>query len=83
VLFKYILRDKPLATDILRLIYFLVEKDILLSLFSQGEDELEVDEAIGTLKVYVFLTEREDRHSFNVHRLVQLAMRNWLQKENQ
>ena len=54
-----------------------------MSLFSRGEDELEVDEAIGTLKAYAFITEREDRHSFNVHRLVQLAMRNWLQTEGQ
>jgi len=83
VSFNHILRDKPLAADILRLICFLVEKDIPLSLFSQGEDELEVDEAIGTLKAYAFITEREDRHSFDVHRLVQLAMQNWLQEEGQ
>lgn len=64
VSFNHILRDKPLAADILQMICFLVEKDIPLSLFSQEEDDLEVDEAVGTLKVYVFITEREDRDSF-------------------
>ena len=83
MLFNHILRDKPLTTDILRCICFLAEKDIPLSLFSEGNDELEVDEAIGTLKAYAFITEREDGLSFNVHRLVQLAMRNWLQEEGQ
>ncbi|KIW65333.1 hypothetical protein PV04_07602 [Phialophora macrospora] len=81
--FNQILRDKPLAADILRHICFLVDKDIPLSLFSQGHDELELDEAIGTLKAYAFITEREDELSFDVHRLVQLAMRHWLQEEGQ
>jgi hypothetical protein len=83
VSFNHILRDKPLAADMLRYICFLVEKDIPLSLFSQRSDELEVDEAIGILKAYAFIIEREDGLSFDVHRLVQLAMRNWLQEEGQ
>jgi hypothetical protein len=72
-----------MAVDILQLICFLIEKDIPLSLFLQGKDELEVDEAISTLKPYKFITERESFNSFNVHLLVQLAMRNWLQEEGQ
>ncbi|KAK5290627.1 hypothetical protein LTR99_011028 [Exophiala xenobiotica] len=83
VSFTHILRDQPLAADILRWSCFLVDKDIPVSLFSQGEDELAVDEAIGTLKAYAFITEREDQQSFDVHRLVQLAMRNWLQTQGQ
>jgi tetratricopeptide (TPR) repeat protein len=83
VSFTHISRDQPLAADILRWSCFLVEKDIPVSLFSQGEDELEVDEAMGTLKAYAFITERADSQSFDVHRLVQLAMRNWLRTEGQ
>ncbi|KAK5215165.1 hypothetical protein LTS03_011272 [Exophiala xenobiotica] len=83
VSFNHILRDKPLAAEILQMISFLVEKDIPISLFWHGEDELAVDEAIGTLKAYAFITEREDLQSFDVHRLVQLAMRNWLRTEGQ
>jgi hypothetical protein len=78
VSFNHILRDRPLAADILQMISFFVEKNIPLLLFLQGNDELEVDEAIGTLKAYAFITEREDGHSFDVHRLVQLATRKWL-----
>ncbi|KAK5203069.1 hypothetical protein LTR41_011191 [Exophiala xenobiotica] len=83
VSFNHILRDKPLAAEILQMISFLVEKDIPLSLFRRREDELAVDEAIGTLKAYAFITEREDQQSFDVHRLVQVAMRNWLRTEGQ
>ena len=83
VSFNHILRDRPRAANILRVICFMIDKDIPLSLFSQGEDELAVDEAIGTLKAYAFITERADHQSFDVHRLVQLAMRNWLQQECQ
>ncbi|KAK7915344.1 hypothetical protein LTR80_012194, partial [Exophiala xenobiotica] len=83
VSFKHILRDHPFATDILRWRCFLVEKDIPVSLFLSGHDELEVDEAIGTLKAYAYITEREEGQSFDVHRLVQLAMRNWLQTQGQ
>ncbi|KAK5260321.1 hypothetical protein LTR40_004369 [Exophiala xenobiotica] len=81
--FNHILRDRPRAADILRMVCFMVDKDIPSSLFVQGDDELEVDEAMGTLKAYAFITEREDQQSFDVHRLVQLAMRNWLQTQGQ
>ena len=54
-----------------------------MSSFSLGHDEFEVDEAIGTLKAYAFITERDDGQSYDVHRLVQLAMRSWLQTEGQ
>ncbi|KAK5202787.1 hypothetical protein LTR47_011425 [Exophiala xenobiotica] len=83
VSFNHILRDHPQAADILRMICFMIDKDILSSLFLQGDDELALDEAIRTLKAYAFITEREDHRSFDVHRPVQLAMRNWLQTERQ
>ncbi|RMZ88350.1 hypothetical protein DV736_g4421, partial [Chaetothyriales sp. CBS 134916] len=81
--FNQILRDAPIAADILRFSCFLAEKDIPSLLFSQIGDELEYDEAIGTLKAYAFITQREDLHSFDIHRLVQLAMRNWLRETSQ
>ncbi|RMZ85744.1 hypothetical protein DV737_g411, partial [Chaetothyriales sp. CBS 132003] len=83
VSFNQILRDAPIAADILRFCCFLVEKDIPSLFFSQLGDKLEYDEAIGTLKAYAFITQRGDLHSFDIHRLVQLAMRNWLRQNFQ
>jgi tetratricopeptide (TPR) repeat protein len=57
---------------------FLAEKDIPESLLPLADDELEADEATGTLKAYAFVTQREGSDSFDIHRLVRLAMRNWL-----
>ncbi len=62
---------------------FLSEKDIPISLFPPADDELEADEAIGALKAYAFITQREDQDSFDIHRLVQLAMRNWLDERGE
>jgi tetratricopeptide (TPR) repeat protein len=37
--------------------------------------------AVGTLKGYAFLQEREDAETFDVHRLVHLATRGWIDGE--
>ncbi|RYP81620.1 hypothetical protein DL770_005828 [Monosporascus sp. CRB-9-2] len=48
----------------------------------EGEkDELEKDEAIGILKGYAFILERENPDAFDIHRLVRLAMRNWIKEQ--
>jgi hypothetical protein len=39
--------------------------------------------AIGTLKAYAFITQREEQNSFDIHRLVRLVMRNWLDEKGQ
>ncbi|KAI4599644.1 hypothetical protein KJ359_001741 [Pestalotiopsis sp. 9143b] len=39
------------------------------------------DEAIGALKGYAFITARQGSDSFDIHRLVRLAMRNWVEQE--
>ncbi|KAH8654872.1 hypothetical protein BGZ61DRAFT_405158, partial [Ilyonectria robusta] len=81
--FDHILRDAPLAAEYLKFICLLAEKDIPVSLLPRGEDDLAAEEAIGTLKGYAFITEREDSSSFDIHRLVRLAMRNWLEEEGE
>ncbi|KAH8729862.1 P-loop containing nucleoside triphosphate hydrolase protein, partial [Ilyonectria robusta] len=80
--FRHISRDNPLAARYLKYMSFLSEKDIPRSLIS-GDDELEMDEAIGALRAYAFITQRADQESYDVHRLVQLAMRNWLSQEGE
>ncbi|KAI1459682.1 hypothetical protein F4805DRAFT_50008 [Annulohypoxylon moriforme] len=83
VSFNNISRDCPIAAQYMKFICYLAEKDIPKSLLPAGEDNLEAAEAIGILKGYAFITERNERDSFDIHRLVRLAMRNWLQKEGQ
>ena len=77
--FEQISQSSPLAATYLKFMCFLAEKDIPLALLPP-EDELEVDEAIGTLKAYAFITEREQT-SYDMHRLVRLATQHWLEGE--
>jgi tetratricopeptide (TPR) repeat protein len=76
--FKQISRDSPVAARYLKFICFLAEKQIPISLLPPASDQLEADEAIGILKAYAFITNREGLDSFDMHRLVRLATRNWL-----
>ncbi len=76
--FEHISRDNPLAARYLKFMSFLAEKDIPRSLLPSVDEELDADEAIGTLKAYAFITQRGEQDSFDIHRLVRLAMQNWL-----
>ncbi|RYP06025.1 hypothetical protein DL765_009639 [Monosporascus sp. GIB2] len=80
--FEHIARN-ALAAQYLRSMCFLSEKEIPRVLLPPADDELEADEAIGTLKAYAFITQREGQDSFDVHRLVRLVMRNWLEEKGQ
>lgn len=80
--FQHIAKRYPIAAEFLRLICFFAEKEIPKSLLPQVTDEMEKDEAIGVLKGYAFIIEREDSDSFDMHRLVRLVTRNWLKQEN-
>jgi nucleoside phosphorylase/tetratricopeptide (TPR) repeat protein len=77
--FRQISEHNPLAADYLRFICFLAEKDIPLSLLPPAPKR-RAAEAIGTLKAYAFLTARERDDSYDIHRLVQVAARNWLRE---
>ncbi|KAK3191213.1 hypothetical protein K4F52_002803 [Lecanicillium sp. MT-2017a] len=70
-------RLDPLAADLLKFICFLAPKDIPRSLFPSA-NSLRTEEAVGTLKAFAFLAERDNGSSYDVHRLVQIAARNWL-----
>jgi len=84
--FDQISRDNKLAAQYLTFMCFLAEKEVPASLLppegdnSEADDdhEIERDEAIGILKAYGFILERTESSSFDLHRLVRLAMRNWL-----
>ncbi|KAK3994290.1 hypothetical protein QBC44DRAFT_49516 [Cladorrhinum sp. PSN332] len=93
--FQHMRRDSPLAAEFLETISFLTDKaiprEMVILRLRDGsvtrrdgicEPALVVEEAIGVLKAYGFVTERAVEAGFyDVHRLVQLAMRNWLLKQ--
>lgn len=56
-------------------------KDIPQLLLPDDEALKKKLEAIGTLKAYSFIIKRGEGMVFDLHRLVHLATRNWLQKE--
>ncbi|KID73289.1 Kinesin light chain 1 [Metarhizium brunneum] len=78
--FHHISRHNPLAAEYLKFISLLAEKDIPKSLLPTAR-KIKALEAIGTLKAYAFITQREGRDSFDMHRLVRLAMQNWLENK--
>ena len=81
--FRHISRDNHLAAQYLRFMSFLAEKEVPKSLLPPGKSDLEADEAIGTLKAYAFITERPSQESYDMYRLVRLAMGNWLAEEGE
>ncbi|SCO92473.1 uncharacterized protein FRV6_16601 [Fusarium oxysporum] len=81
--FEHISRDIPLAADYLKFMCFLAEKDIPLSLLPPADNEIDADEAMGTLEAYAFITQRDGSRSFDIHRLVRLAVRNWLMEKGE
>ncbi|KAI3573626.1 Tetratricopeptide repeat-domain-containing protein, partial [Fusarium oxysporum f. sp. albedinis] len=79
--FEHISRVNKRAAEYLRFMCFLAEKEIPASLLPPADDEMERDEAIGILKAYAFVSERSESNLFDMHQLVRLAMRNWLENE--
>ena len=75
--FHQIEEHDPLAADYLKFMSFLGQKDIPRSLLPPAEP-IKMEEALGTLKAYAFITEREEPDSYDMHRLVQLATLNWV-----
>ncbi|TFB05114.1 hypothetical protein CCMA1212_002415 [Trichoderma ghanense] len=80
--FNQILKHNPLAAEYLKFMSMLAEKDIPKSLLPTAKG-IDAMDAIGTLKAFAFIVQREGCDSFDMHRLVRLAMRNWLDKEGQ
>jgi len=78
VSFEQISRDNELAARYLKIMALVAEKNIPDSLLSSHTNWLEHTEAIGTLKSYAFITQRSGQQSYDMHRLVRLALRKWL-----
>jgi hypothetical protein len=79
--FQQIQHCDPLAADYLSLMACVDSKDIPLSLLPSGSSRKKEMDAIGTLDAYSFISKRPAYPTIDLHRLVHLATRNWLRKE--
>ena len=87
--FDYIRIHVPLAAELLSLMSILDAQNIPDFLLPQGEDVISFNKAIGTLKAFSFITTKKQSPGplqpyrlFDLHRLVRLAVRNWLKVNN-
>ncbi|KAE8151308.1 hypothetical protein BDV25DRAFT_138934 [Aspergillus avenaceus] len=79
--FERIQESSPEAIEILEFMSFMEAKAIPRSMLPWlGSDE-QMESAIGTLSGYAFVTKREGGNMFDMHSLVQLAMRLWMKEE--
>jgi len=79
--FDQIRRHDPDAADYLSFMSCIEPRMIPRSILPDIEPEEKMDHAIGTLCAYAFVVQRNDGRSYDLHRLVHLATRNWLQKQ--
>ncbi|KAI1359309.1 hypothetical protein F5Y08DRAFT_84722 [Xylaria arbuscula] len=80
--FDTISRQDPQAADYLKFISFLAEKDIPRSLLPVAS-KLKMKKAISTLEAYAFITKHDTPDAFDIHRLIRLVTRSWLQKKGE
>jgi tetratricopeptide (TPR) repeat protein len=81
--FEHIRRRDALAADYLSFMACVEPKMIPMSLFPEAKSKKKMLDAIGTLTAYSFVTKRPDGKYLDLHRLVHLATRNWLDNERQ
>ncbi|PNP51615.1 hypothetical protein THARTR1_07732 [Trichoderma harzianum] len=71
-------RTNPTAIEFLSFMACMTNQNIHQSLLPPAPSKKQGLEAIGALKSYSFIKKREGSNGFDMHRLVHLAMRNWL-----
>ncbi|KAL2807731.1 purine and uridine phosphorylase [Aspergillus granulosus] len=79
--FEQIQRTQPIAADILCFMATIEPADIPQSILPPAPTYKAWIEAIGTLKGYAFVSRRAAEQSFDLHRLIHLATRNWLRQK--
>ncbi|KAF7173630.1 hypothetical protein CNMCM6106_007691 [Aspergillus hiratsukae] len=79
--FEQIQRRDPLAAQYLSFMSCVDPKEIPQSLLPPGSSRKEETDALGTLNAYSFVSRRPGDPVLDLHRLVHLATRNWLRKE--
>jgi tetratricopeptide (TPR) repeat protein len=75
--FRQIQQYDLLAAEYFYIMSCVAQRNIPDSLLPSASNLREA-QAIGTLKAYTFITVRKGGKSYDIHRLVQIAVRNWL-----
>ena len=76
--FEQIRKNDHRAAELLSLMSVLDRQTIPKALLSSDKEEVELEKALGTLKAFSLITPEQGRQAFNMHRLVYLATRNWM-----
>ncbi|KAL6407229.1 Nephrocystin-3 [Ilyonectria robusta] len=79
--FKHIHETNASAAHLLSFITWIEPKAIPWSMLPSLGSEQEKTQAIGTLRGYGFLSEREEEGVFDMHSLVHLVMQSWTYKQ--
>lgn len=82
VSFQQIQQSNSQAADYLSFMACVAARDIPMYILPNVDSALDHQKALGLLKSYAFVTEQTD-NQLSMHRLVHLAIRNWLKQENQ
>ncbi|KAH6677400.1 hypothetical protein B0J14DRAFT_615581 [Halenospora varia] len=80
--FYHIQKDNQLAAEYLYIMSCVAQRDIPRSVLPPSSKLNEL-RAIGTLKAYAFITELKEGNSYDIHRLVQIAVRTWLREKGE
>ncbi|OBT65046.1 hypothetical protein VE03_05181, partial [Pseudogymnoascus sp. 23342-1-I1] len=81
VSFAQIQRSDKAAASLLGLLSCIEPKAIPRSILLEVESEEVMEHAIGTLRGYAFLSQRGEEEMFDMHSLVHVATRVWLESE--
>ncbi|SPO02492.1 uncharacterized protein DNG_05165 [Cephalotrichum gorgonifer] len=81
VSFKHIQRTDGAAAQLLSFISQIEPRAIPEAMLPRTGTEEELENAVGTLSAYAFLQRREDGKTLEMHSLVHLAARVWVQQE--
>ncbi|OJJ66803.1 hypothetical protein ASPBRDRAFT_97680, partial [Aspergillus brasiliensis CBS 101740] len=81
--FQQIQQLNKLAADYLLFFACINPRDIPQSLLPQPISNKDKTDALGLLKAFSFISEGSGDSSLNLHRLVHLATRNWMRKNQQ
>ncbi|KAI0549182.1 hypothetical protein F4679DRAFT_584757 [Xylaria curta] len=82
VSFDHIRRSDSNAAKLLSFVSFIEPKAIPQTILPGPRVEEEMEHAIGVLCGYAFLVRRGHENTFDMHRLVHIATRVWIQREN-
>ncbi|OJJ42627.1 hypothetical protein ASPZODRAFT_105081 [Penicilliopsis zonata CBS 506.65] len=83
ITFDQIRTSQPASSDLLALMSMFDRHRIPETLLLQNRTRGEFEDAIHPLISFSLIRESKDQQSFEIHRLVQISMRKWLESHNQ